>query len=163
MNDSNSNIIKLKSSDGKVFEIEENCLKRANFFNELRNILNPDEEINIKDVDSITLIKIIEYLKHYQNEEPKEIPKPLPSPDLKVVLNEWDYNYISPISIEDAIGLLNAADHLGIEKLVHLVSAKLASETMNCSIEEARAKFGIKLDEIMTKEELEEYEKYPID
>ena len=42
------------------------------------------------------------------------------------------------------------------------MSAKLASETMNCSIEEARAKFGIKLDE-MTKEELEEYEKYPID
>ena len=73
-----------------------------------------------------------------------------------------DYNYISPISIEEGFDLVNAADHLGIEKLVNLVSAKLASETMNCSIEEARAKFGIKLDE-MTKEELEEYEKYPID
>ena len=39
MNDNNSNIIKLKSSDGKIFEIEENCLERANFFKELKNIL----------------------------------------------------------------------------------------------------------------------------
>ena len=43
MNDINSNIIKLKYSDEKIFEIEENCLKRANFFKELKNILNPDE------------------------------------------------------------------------------------------------------------------------
>ena len=161
MNDNNSNIIKLKSSDGKIFEIEENCLKRANFFKELNNILNPDEEINIKDVKSNTLIKIIEYLKHYQNEEPKEIPKPLPSPDLKPILNEWDYNYISPISIKDAIDLVNAADHLGIEKLVNLVSAKLSSEMTNCSLEEARAKFGIVPE--MTEEEVAEYENYPLD
>ena len=161
MNDSNSNIIKLKSSDGKIFEIEENCLKRANFFKELKNILNPDEEINIKDVDSITLIKIIEYLKHYQNEEPPEIPKPLPSPDLKPILNEWDYNYISQISLEEAIDLVNAANYLGIEKLVNLASARLASEIINCPIEEARAKFGIVPN--MTEEELAEYDNYPLD
>ena len=160
MNDSNSNIIKLKSSDGKVFEIEENCLKRANFFNELRNILNPDEEINIKDVDSITLIKIIEYLKHYQNEEPPEIPKPLPSPDLKQILNEWDYNYIIPISLENTIDLVNAASYLGIAELVNLASARLASELINCPVDEARQKFGIQAD--MTEEELDEFDKYPL-
>ena len=138
MNDINTNIIKLKSSDEKIFEIEENCLKRANFFKELKNILNPDEPINIKGVDSNTLIKIIEYLKHYQNEEPSEIPKPLPSPDLKNILNEWDYNYISPISLENCIDLVNAANYLGIKGLVNLTSARLASEMINCTVEEAR-------------------------
>ena len=160
MNDIISNIIKLKCSDGKIFEIESNCLKRSNLFKELNNILNPDEEINIKDVDSITLIKIIEYLKHYQNEEPPEIPKPLPSPDLKQILNEWDYNYIIPISLENTIDLVNAASYLGIAELVNLASARLASELINCPVDEARQKFGIQAD--MAEEELDEFDKYPL-
>ena len=161
MDDINSNILKLKSSDGKIFEIEENCLKRATFFKELKDILDPNEEINIKEVDSKTLIKIIEYLKHYQNEEPKNIPKPLPNPDLKQVLSEWDYEYINPISLEECFVLVNSANYLGIENLVNLASARIASEMINCPIEEARAKFGI--ESPLTEEELEEYDKYPLD
>ena len=161
MNDINSNILKLKSSDGKIFEIEESVLKRANFFKQLKDILNPNEEINIKDVNSKELIKIIEYLKHYQNEEPKSIPRPLPSSDLKPVLSDWDYNYISLISLEECIDLVNAANFFGIKELVGLACARISSEMTNCSIEEARAKFGIVSD--LTEEEMEEYDKCPLD
>ena len=31
----------------------------------------------VKEVEGKILNKVIEYLKHYVNEEPKEIPKPL--------------------------------------------------------------------------------------
>ena len=161
MNDVDSNILKLKSSDEKIFEIDEICLKRSNFFMSLKDILNLNEEIDIKNVDSKTLYKIIDYLKHYQNEEPKFIPKPLPGPDLKPILGEWDYNYIIPISLEESIDLVNAADYLGIRGLVNLTSARLASEMINCPIEEARAKFGIVPD--MTEEEMAEYDRYPLD
>ena len=161
MNDYNSNLLKLKSSDEKIFEIDENGLKRSNFFMKLKDILNLNEEIYIKNVNSKVLNKIVDYLNHYQNEEPKTIPKPLPSPDLKPILSDWDYNYISPISLEESIDLVNAADYLGIRELVNLTSARLASEMINCPIEEARAKFGIVPD--MTEEEMAEYDKYPLD
>ena len=161
MNDYNSNLLKLKSSDEKIFEIDENGLKRSNFFMKLKDILNLNEEIYIKNVNSKILNKIVDYLNHYQNEEPKTIPKPLPSPDLKPILSDWDYNYISPISLEESIDLVNAADYLGIRELVNLTSARLASEMINCPIEEARAKFGIVPD--MTEEEMAEYDKYPLD
>ena len=154
-------MIKLKSSDGQIFEVEENCLNRAKLFHELKDILNEDQEIMVKEVEGKILNKVIEYLKHYVNEEPKEILKPLPSPDLKSIVSEWDYNYISALSMEDVVNLVNAANYLDIKDLVNLASAKLASIMISCPIEEAREKFGIKGE--MAEEELVEYDKYPLD
>ena len=154
-------IIKLKSSDGKIFEIKEKCLLRSNYYKQMKDILNPDEEIPLNEINSKSLIKIIEYLNHYENEEPMEIPRPLPGPDLKSILSEWDYNYIMPAPVFDTIDLVNAANFLNIKGLEDLASARLAFEMTNCTIEEARKKFGIICD--MTEEEIEEENKYPLD
>ena len=156
-----SHLIKFISSDGKIFEIKENCLKRSGFFNELKDILNLNEEIPLARADSKNLCLIIEYLNHYENEEPREIPKPLPGPDLKPVLSEWDYNFIMPLTLEETIDLVNTANYLNIPELVNLASARLAYEMINCTIEEAREKFGIKYD--MTEEEIQEMDNYPLD
>ena len=154
-------MVKLKSKDGEKFEVGENCLDRSKLFIEFKDIWNLEQEIMIKGVDGKTLSKVIEYLKYHVNEEPKEIPKPLPGPDLKPILSEWDYNYISPPPLEDVVNLVNAANYLDISDLINLASARLASEMINCPAEEARKKFGIKTD--MTEEEKAEYDKYPID
>ncbi len=153
--------IKLKSSDEQIFEVKEKCLLRSNYYKQIKDISNLDEELPLKEIDSKTLEKIIEYLKHYENGEPKEIPKPLPSPDLKLVLDEWDYNYIITLSLQEIVDLINAANTLDVEELVTLSSARLASEMLNCSVEEARVKFGIESD--MTQEEWDEYNKHPLD
>ena len=63
--------------------------------------------------------------------------------------------------MEDTVDLVNAANYLDIKDLVNLASAKLASEMISCSVEEAREKFGIKSN--MTEEELVEYDKYPLE
>ena len=154
-------MVKLKSKDGEKFEVGENCLDRSKLFIEFKDIWNLEQEIMIKGADGKTLSKVIEYLKYHVNEEPKEIPKPLPGPDLKPILSEWDYNYISPPPLEDVVNLVNAANYLDISDLINLASARLASEMINCPVEEARKKFGIKTD--MTEEEKAEYDKYPID
>ena len=154
-------IIKLKSSDGQVFEIKEKCLLRSNYYKKLKDILNPNEEMELGDVDGKILAKIIEYLNHYENEEPTEIPKPLPGPDLKSILSEWDYNYIMPYNIEESIDLVNAANFLDIKELVNLSSARLGYEMTNCPIEEARKKFGVQCD--MTKEEMDCLNQYTLD
>ena len=157
-----ANVRKLKSSDGKIFEVDEKILNTSKFFKELIiDYPQPDQEITINQVDGKNLEKIIEYLKHYENEKQKEIPKPLPNNDIKSVLSEWDYNFINPLSIADLIDLINAANFLNIDDLVALTAAKLAAEMLTGTIEEVREKFGIKCD--MTEEEIAEVDKYPLD
>ena len=157
-----ANVRKLKSSDGKTFEVNEKILSTSKFFKDLINDYpQPDQEITINQVDGKNIEKIIEYLKHYENEKPKEIPKPLPNNDLKSILSEWDYNFINPLSIADLIDLINAANFLDIGDLVALTAAKLAAEMLTGTIEEVREKFGIKCD--MTEEEIAEVDKYPLD
>ena len=153
---------KLKSKDGKIFEVEEKCFEMSKLLKGLVNDFpEPEAELPINEVDGKILEKIIEYLKHYTTEKPKEIPKPLPGPDLKPILSQFDYDYITPLSLEECIDLVNAANYLDIAELVNLSCARLASEMINCPIEEAREKFGIKCD--MTEEEIKEIDKYPLD
>ena len=157
-----SGLRKLKSQGGKIFEVDEKCLSNSKFFKDLMNDFpDPSQEIEINQVDGKTLEKIIEYLKHYESEKPKDIPKPLPNSDLKPIINDWDYKFISPLSLDECIDLVNGANFLDIGDLVNLAAARLASEMMIGSIEEVRAKFGIVSD--MTEEEMKEYDKYPID
>ena len=154
--------IKLKSSDGKVFEVNDKILSPSKFLKDMiDNNKGIEQEITINKVDAKNLEKIIEYLKHLETEKPKVIPKPLPSNDLKSILSEWDYNFINPLTIEEAIDLLNAANFLDIGDLIALASAKLAAEMMTGPIDEARERLGINPG--MTEEEMEEYNKYPLD
>ena len=57
--------------------------------------------------------------------------------------------------------MINAANYLQIDGLTNLLSAKLAYELSNCSVEEAKQKFQIEGD--LTPEEIEEFDKYPLD
>ena len=159
----NSGLRKLKSEDGQVFEVEESCLLKSKYLKDLINdyYQDPDQEINISQIDGKNLSKIIEYLRHYENEKPKEIPKPLTSSDLKPILSSWDYNFINSMSLEECIDLANAATFLYINGLINLSTAKLASEMMNGPIEQVREKFGIKSD--MTEDEMKKFEKYKLD
>ena len=114
----------------------------------------------------INLIRIIDYLVHYKKEEPKEIPKPFPDRTddafLRSILNDdWTFDYIQSMTLEEAINLINVANYLQIDGLINILTAKLTHEMRNCDVEEARRKFGIECD--MTEEELAEYDKYPLD
>ena len=140
-------IRKLKSEDNQLFEIEVESLKLSKFLNNL--IIDfPDEEdeIEISQVNGKNLKLIIDYLNHHRTEEIKEIPKPLPSGDLKLYLDEWDYNFINPLSLEECIDLLNAAQTLDIEGIINLSSAKIASEMLIGTVDEVLEKFRIKDD-----------------
>ena len=152
---------KIISKEGEEFFLDVKSLELSKFLKDFNNDF-PDKEIPLNEVDSKTLKKIIKYLKRYTGEEkPREIPKPLSSGDLKPLLSEFDYNFISSISLQDCVDLVNAANYLDIPGLCDLICARFASEMLNCEVEEARAKFSIECD--MTPEEVEEYEKYPLD
>ena len=110
--------------------------------------------------------KVIDYLKHYKDFEPKEIPKPFPERTddefLRGILNDdWTFNFLQQFTLEELINLINSADYLGINGLINIIAAKIAHEMRNCEVEEAAKKFGIECD--MTDEEIAEIDKYPLD
>ena len=152
---------KIISKDKEEFFLDVKSLELSPVLKRLNDDF-PKEDISLKEINSKTLKKIIEYLKHYSGgEKPKEIPKPLSSGDLKSFLSEFDFNFISSISLQDCVDLVNSADYLKIPGLCDLVCVRLASEMINCEVEEAKAKFNVECE--MTPEEIEEYEKYPLD
>ena len=159
--------VKLKSSDGKIFEVPIDILQKSKLFTDInQNDEDEENEIELKEVDGKNLERIIEYLKHYKDIEPKEIPKPFPERTddafLRSILNDdWTFDYIQSMTLDEAINLINAANYLQIDGLQNILAAKLAHEMCNCDGEEARRKFGIEGD--MTEEEIVEYDNYPLD
>ena len=159
--------VQLKSSDNKIFEVSVDILQKANLLSDLLyEACEEKETIFLRKVDSFNLGKIIQYLEHYKDFEPKEIPKPFPERTddafLRGILNDdWTFDFLQQMSLEELINLVNSANYLQIEGLINIIAAKLAHEMCNCEIEEARKKFGIECD--MTEEEIAEIDKYPLD
>ena len=161
-----SKIVKLKSKDNQIYEVSIDILQKAKLISGIvEDASDEDDTIFLREIDEINLIRIIDYLVHYQKEEPKEIPKPYPERTddafLRSILNDdWTFDFLQNMTLEESINLVNAADYLQIDGLINILSAKLAHEMCNCKVEEARRKFGIECD--MTEEEIAEYDKYPL-
>ena len=162
-----SKIVKLKSKDNQIYEVPIDILEKAKLISGIvEDASDEDDTIFLREIDEINLIRIIDYLVHYQKEEPKEIPKPFPDRTddafLRSILNDdWTFDFLQNMTLEEAIHLVNAANYLEIDGLISILAAKLAHEMCNCEVEEARRKFGIECD--MTEEELAEYDNYPLD
>ena len=162
-----SKIVKLKSKDNQIYEVSIDLLEKAKLISGIVDDASDENDtIFLREIDDINLIRIIDYLVHYQKEEPKEIPKPFPERTddafLRSILNDdWTFDYIQNMTLEEAIDLVNAANYLEIDGLINILAAKLAHEMCNCDTEEARRKFGIECD--MTEEEIAEYDNYPLD
>ena len=162
-----SKIVKLKSKDNQIYEVSIDLLEKAKLISGIvEDASDENDTIFLREIDEINLIRIIDYLVHYQKEEPKEIPKPFPDRTddafLRSILNDdWTFDFLQNMTLEEAIHLVNAANYLEINGLINILAAKLAHEMCNCEVEEARRKFGIECD--MTEEELAEYDNYPLD
>jgi hypothetical protein len=157
-----SGIVKLISSDNVMKEVDIDILKKSKLLEDF----GEGEVIHLKEVDNKNLELIIKYLEHYKNMEPKEIPKPFPDRTddefFRGILNDdWTFDFLKNISLEDTINLTNAANFMQIDGLINILAAKVAHEMCNCEIEEARNKFEIQGD--LTEEELAEIDKYPLD
>ncbi len=153
-----SKTLLLISTDGIKESISQKAAIRSNYIKMVLDI-NPDSiEIPLK-INGSMLKKIKEYLEHYENIEPNEIEKPLPSPNLKECVTEWDYNYIN-IDLEEVFELTNASHYMDIESLLDLTTAKISSMSKGKSQQEIRNMFNIQCD--FTEEELLEYEDYEI-
>ena len=137
--------ITLVSSDGEKVEISSKAVQRSVLVKGILEDYPDDAEVPLNNVKSNILKKIKEYLEHYENSEPKEIDRPLPSQNFKECVEDWDFNYIN-IDLELIFELILGANYMDIKNLLELASTKVASIIKGKNTEEIRKAFGITND-----------------
>jgi len=155
-----SKTLTLISSDAVKIQIDSKAAERSNLLKGLIQDYSEDSEIPMHEVKGDVLKKVVEYLNHWSNGEPKEIPRPLPSNNLKEATDEWDAEFIESIDIDTVFDIINTANYMDIKPLLDLSCAKVASIMKGKTAEEIRQIFNIECD--LTEEELKEYEEYQI-
>ena len=133
----------LISSDSKTFELSAKAAKLSKLIKEsIQSNTEDTVEFHVNNVKGEVLKKVVEYLEHYKDEEPKKIERPLPSANFKECVCEWDFNY-SDISLDIIFEIILAANYLDIPPLLELASAKVTSILKGKTSEEIREIFGI--------------------
>ncbi|CAB0036169.1 unnamed protein product [Trichogramma brassicae] len=115
-------IIHLKSSDGVIFDLDLSIAKRSGMIKTMIESLGEDyldEALPLIKIKSNVLKKVIEFATHYKNTPIKEDGE-------SRQITEWDKNFLKldmPILVE----LVNAANFLDMEDLLHLACRKMRS------------------------------------
>ena len=119
--------IKIIVKEGKEIPIS----KKADELSELLKaaMIEYPKEISfpLNELDEKNGELIKEYLTHYNGEPPKEIEKPITSNDIKNLTDEWSSTFIDKLSVEDLSNLTVAANYMGINSLLDLCCAKVAT------------------------------------
>ena len=134
--------IKIKSSDGKVIELSSKAALKSGLLRGIIEDYPEDTEFPLNNVNGSTLERVKEYLTHYQDQEPKIIPKPLKNNDFKDNADEWDNNFIGDDN-DSILALILAANFMDIKPLLELASAKIACKIRGTTTESIRKDFEI--------------------
>ncbi|KAL3790514.1 hypothetical protein HJC23_007663 [Cyclotella cryptica] len=101
-----------------------------------------DEEcsdVPILKVESECLEKVVEFLKHYEQEPLKEIKSPLEDNTFEgVVKQEWYRNFVQEVDSPMLFDLVTAANFMAIQPLLDLACLKVSCLLMGKSSEEIR-------------------------
>lgn len=147
MDESRIKIVHIVSSEGESFEVPISAAKLSEVFS---NMINDEDEaqqdIPLSNVNSTILTNVIYFLQHYQLEPMSEIVKPLISSNMGDLVEEWYANFVNEMSQEILFDLVCAAHFLGVEPLVELLSAKIASMIKGKTPAEIRTTFNIRSD-----------------
>ena len=133
--------IKLKSSDGKVFEAPDNGCMKSNYLKKL--IEGGKTDISLKEIKGEILEIVVGYLTYYSDKDFPTLPEILKTNDLKSEINEWDFSFIEPISYENTFHLINAGADLELDHLYNLACLKIAAFMKGKSPEEVNEEFTI--------------------
>ena len=133
----------LISSDGEKIEISAKAAMRSTLIKDsIQDCRDDIIEFTANNVKGNILKKIVEYLEHYKDTEPKEIERPLPSQNFKECVDEFDFNF-TDIDLNMIFEIVLASNYLDIKPLLELANAKVASILKGKTTEEIRRTFGI--------------------
>ncbi|KAJ8557528.1 hypothetical protein K7X08_003153 [Anisodus acutangulus] len=130
-----SKILILKSSEGVEFEMEESIAVQSGT---IKNMVEDDCTVfPLPNVDTKTLIKIIEYIKKHADAEKTDSNED--------EIKTFDKEFVK-ITIHDLFELVLAANYLHISSLMDLLCRTIADRIKNKSYEAVRKIFNITID-----------------
>lgn len=138
-------MLKLQSQEGRVFEVEESVACKSILIKNMVEDSGTEEEIPLPNVKAPILEKVIEYCRHYKDQMPPEIEKPLKSATLSEIVPAFDAAFVE-LEQEMLFELILAANYLDIKLLLDLTCAKVASLMKGKNPEEIRRTFNIEND-----------------
>ena len=149
-NQNNDEKIILVSQEGDKFDIPKKVAIMSELVKTMITTEDEDEneednnqEIPLINMKSKVLGKVIEFCKyHTENGPMKDIEKPLKSPNMEEVVDEWDASYIN-VDQELLFEIILGANYMDIKSLLDLSCAKVASMIKGKSPEEIRKTFNI--------------------
>ena len=139
----NTQNIKLITKEKKEIEISK---KAAELSDLLKNSINdyPNEvSFPMEELEEKIGEKIKEYLTHFNGVAPPEIEKPLTQNEMKNITDDWSAGFIDKLSMDELVNLTVAANFMGINSLLDLCCAKIASMCKDKSEDEIFKNFGI--------------------
>ena len=143
--------IKLVTKEGKEIEITKKDAELSELLKSAINDNPKESSFPLNELDEKSGEKIKEYLSHFNGVAPPEIEKPITSNEMKNLTDEWSTNFIDKMSMEELVNLTVAANYMGINSLLDLCCAKVASLCKDKSEEEIFKTFNI--NETFTDEE----------
>ena len=143
--------IKLVTKEGKELEITKKAAELSEVLKAAINDYPNEASFPLKEIDEKNGEKIVEFLTHCNGVAPAEIEKPLTSNEMKNLTDEWSANFVDKMPLEELVNLTVAANYMGINSLLDLCCAKVASLCKDKSEEEIFKTFNI--NETFTEEE----------
>lgn len=161
MEDEDDRIIKLKSKDEQVFELTADAASISDLVRDSLTDAEDDDPIEILRVSSDCLEKVVEFLKHYKEENMKEIPTPLGGSSFNEIMDQkWYQDFVADENLnrEMLFDLLTAANYMGIKPLLDLTCLKVTFQLTGKNAEEIRQ--ILNLPELSPEEEAQAREEH---
>ena len=119
--------IKIIVKEGKEIPISKKAAELSELLKSAMSDYPKETTFPLNELDEKNGELIKEYLTHYNGESPKEIEKPITSNEMKNLTDEWSSSFIDKLSVEDLSNLTVAANYMGINSLLDLCCAKVAT------------------------------------
>ena len=143
--------IKLVLKDQKEIEITKKAAELSELLKTAINDYPNETSFPLNEVDEKSGEKIKEFLTHCNGTAPAEIEKPITSNEMKNLTDEWSADFVDKMSTEELVNLTVAANYMGINSLLDLCCAKVATLCKDKSDEEIFKNFNI--NETFSEEE----------
>ena len=143
--------IKLVTKDGKEIELSKKDAELSELLKAAINDNPKESTFPLNELDEKSGEKIKEYLSHFNGTAPPEIEKPITSNEMKNLTDEWSANFVDKMTMEELVNLTVAANYMGINSLLDLCCAKVASLCKDKDEKEIFKTFNI--NETFTEEE----------
>ncbi|XP_078182437.1 uncharacterized protein LOC144576062 [Carex rostrata] len=135
-----SKTIKLKSNDGKEFEVSETVAQQSQTICRLIEEASSENSIPLVNVTALILEKVIKYCtKHVDTVDASKTEK---------TGKDWDKQFVNDIDKAAMLfDLIMAANYLNVDGLLDVTCQKMADNVMGKSTEKIRQAFNIKDDD----------------